>query len=203
MKKYAEDYAHMSDTTTVLTPLNAHLWERHPEDFYVEPEWCSRRLFEEVLFDGSVLDPACGLGRVVESAHKCGLVAFGADIIARSPICRAEENFFHKCYKVENIVSNPPFSVAEAFTRHALQSVMYKLALLLPSKWLYGYKRSLWLETTPLRTVLALAPRPSMPPGHVIAAGIDPGGGRYDFAWFIWEIGYRGRPELSWLRRDK
>jgi hypothetical protein len=59
-----------------------------------------------------------------------------------------------------------------------------------------------WLADTPLARVWLLTPRPSMPPGHVIANGEKPGGGSQDFAWLVWEQGYRGKPELGWLRRD-
>jgi len=35
-----------------------------------------------------------------------------------------------------------------------------------------------WLQGTPLRRISLLTPRPSMPPGHIIAAGSKPGGGQ-------------------------
>jgi hypothetical protein len=41
-----------------------------------------------------------------------------------------------------------------------------------------------------------------MPPGHVIARGEKPGGGKMDYCWLVWEIGYEGPPEMRWLRRD-
>lgn len=42
----------------------------------------------------------------------------------------------------------------------------------------------------------------AMPPGHVIDAGQKPGNGTTDYAWFIWQIDYDGKPEIGWLRRD-
>jgi hypothetical protein len=42
-----------------------------------------------------------------------------------------------------------------------------------------------------------------MPPGAVIEAGMKPGGGTTDFAWFLWLKGFDGRPEIGWLRRDE
>lgn len=32
----------------------AHIWERDPNDFYVEEEWCSARLFAEEHFANSI-----------------------------------------------------------------------------------------------------------------------------------------------------
>jgi hypothetical protein len=45
------------------------IWSRHPEDFYCEPEWCSTRLFATEHFEGAIVDPSCGLGRIVEVAR--------------------------------------------------------------------------------------------------------------------------------------
>jgi hypothetical protein len=46
-----------------LRKRKSHLRDRDPNDFYVEPEWCSMRLFEVERFEGRTIDPACGLGR--------------------------------------------------------------------------------------------------------------------------------------------
>lgn len=179
---------------------DAHLWARHPEDYYVEPSWVSRRLFDVEKFDGVICDPACGSGRIIESAICAGYLVRGSDIVKRDPSCVFIEDFFVGNKSLDNIVSNPPFGVADAFAAHALE-LAPKVALLLPTKWMNGAKRGAWLETTPLRRVWLLGPRPSMPPGPVIEAGIAPGNGTTDFAWFVWERGYEGRPELRWLRR--
>jgi hypothetical protein len=60
-----------------------------------------------------------------------------------------------------------------------------------------------WLAATPLARVYLLTPRPSMPPGHVIAAGEKPGGGTQDFVWLVWDHDYAGAPTLHWLHRDR
>lgn len=182
---------------------NAHLWKRHPEDWYVEPEWCSRRLFEVEPFVGRVFDPSCGLGRIVESARSKGLVAHGHDIVARSEICEHEADFLNSAIvAADNIVSNPPFGIADEYARHALAIVRSKVALLLPTKWMNAAGRGAWLETTPLARVYLLSPRPSMPPGPVIEAGIKPGNGTTDFAWFVWDRGHVDAPAIRFLRRD-
>ncbi|MDB5596231.1 MAG: uncharacterized protein JWM36_3192 [Hyphomicrobiales bacterium] len=183
--------------------LNAKIWDRHPDDWYVEPEWVSERLFATEKFEGNVYDPACGMGRILKAAAAAGLEHVGSDLIMRSESCRMQMDFLTEAfYRADNIVSNPPFKHAEAFVVRALERATGKVAMLLPSKWMHGDKRSRWLETTPLRRVLYITPRPSMPPGPVIEAGINPGGGKEDFAWFIWLRGYDGRPESSWLRRE-
>lgn len=181
---------------------DAHLWVRHPQDWYVEPAWTSERLFDVELFDGLVADPACGLGRILKAADASGHLVHGSDVVKRSVWCEQEKDFLTSIIRADNIVSNPPFGIADKFAAHALRMAGFKVALLLPTKWMNGAKRGAWLETTPLRRVWLLGPRPSMPPGPVIEAGIAPGNGTTDFAWFVWERGYEGRPELHWLRRN-
>jgi hypothetical protein len=190
------------DAEVAPRELNAHLWARHPDDFYVEPFWVSERLFEVERFPGSILDPACGLGRIVMSARNAGYQAFGEDKVERSYFCEREHDFLSDLrFGPDSIVSNPPFGIAQQFAVEAINAARLKVALLLPTLWLHGDERSRWLAETPLRRVLILTPRPSMPPGPVIEAGIAPGGGKNDFSWFIWEAGFSGAPEIGWLRR--
>lgn len=181
----------------------SHIWDRHPQDWYVEPEWCSRRLFEVEHFHGQIYDPSCGFGRIVVSAEQAGLMAYGTDLVLRWERCiRAADFLTEISGSFENIVSNPPFGIADAYARHALDVSFGKVALLLPTKWMNSEKRGAWLETTPLKRVWLLAPRPSMPPGPVIEAGVRPGNGTTDFSWFVWEHGFVGAPEIGFLRRD-
>jgi hypothetical protein len=105
----------------------------------------------------------------------------------------------------DNVVCNPPFNIAEQFVRHALEVTGLKVAVIFPTARLNaanGPKGKYWIRGLPLRRVWLLTPRPSMPPGHVIAAGGKPGGGKMDFCWLVFERGYQGPTELRWLRRD-
>ena len=75
-----------TETQPLRGPLRkreSHLWERDEHDWYVEPEWCSQRLFEKEIFLGEVFDPACGLGRIVIEARNAGLSAGGMDLVDR------------------------------------------------------------------------------------------------------------------------
>ena len=191
-----------------LKPLDsinkdANLWKRDEHDWYVEPSWTSKRLFEEEVFHGTIWDPACGGGRIIREAQKAGFDTRATDIVDRSPICQEVDNFLSRLDYAENIVSNPPFGIADDFVKHALFLAVNKVAMLLPTKWMNSDTRGRWLRTTPLYRVWLLTPRPSMPPGAVVATGAKVGGGTVDFAWFVWLRGYDGEPELHWLHRDK
>jgi hypothetical protein len=181
----------------------SHLWERDPHDYYIEPHWCSERLFQEEGFAGTIVDPFAGSGRILQAAHKAGYRHIGCDIVDRGTHSH-QADFMAEQHgrQWDNIVSNPPFGLCEKLVPLALERTRQKCALLLPVIWIQGDKRSRWLETTPLYKVLFLTPRPSMPPGAVIEAGEKPGAGTKDFAWFIWLTGYKGAPQVGWLRRE-
>src|SRR5262249_16735706 len=50
-------------------PLAAHIWAKEEHGFYIEPQWCSERLFEVEKFNGAISHPAGGIGRVAEAAR--------------------------------------------------------------------------------------------------------------------------------------
>jgi len=199
-----------------LRKRESHLWSREVRDWYVEPQWVSQRLFEAEPFDGHILDPAAGSGRIIEAAAAAGYQIFASDIVSRAPFVREADwlsaswaDQFGMVPAPRNIVSNPPFGICDrakdrpvGFVDLCLERASGKIALLLPANWVQGDKRSRWLETTPLYKVLFISPRPSMPPGAVIEAGGKPGNGTTDYAWLIWLKGFKDAPTIGWLRRD-
>jgi hypothetical protein len=39
-------------------PLGAHIWRKEANGFYVEPGWCSNRLFAAERFTGTIWPPS-------------------------------------------------------------------------------------------------------------------------------------------------
>jgi hypothetical protein len=62
----------MSDIAEIKRAENSHIWQREQTEHYVEPEWCSRRLFAVEKFDGMIADPCCGFGRIPDAAKAAG-----------------------------------------------------------------------------------------------------------------------------------
>lgn len=200
----------------------AHLWPREPNNWYIEPEWCSERLFAQEPFAGDLWDPFAGSGRIVIAARAAGLNAFGTDLFDRQlpePIAGRVDFMGDQLKMVkttDNIVSNPPYvsKTSQVLVDRCLQLARDKVALLLPFRWLVPWERSFWIEKTPLRRVLCLTPRPSLPPGQVVLRRPDeylvpeedlydasPANGNVDFAWYVWEHGHCGAVEVGWCRR--
>lgn len=175
---------------------------RAAHDFYVEPRWAVEALLEVERFPGQSWDPACGGGTIVQAMRARGYACGGTDIEPRGgttvtadflvphPAEGVPFSFVH------NIVTNPPFALAEAFIARALSLATAKVAMLLRLSFLEGQARRTLFETTPLARVWVFSRRVSMPPGGSCSPAK---GGAVAFAWYVWQHGHRGPPQLGWL----
>jgi hypothetical protein len=168
---------------------------------YLEPPWCSVRLFEAEQFPGLVWDPFCGWGRVIEAARAAGYATRATDIADRG---YAQLDGIQDFLKVDHldrdvsIVGNPPFT--DAIVQHAIALDPVKMALIWPFARIVAAWP--WLAAAPLAHLWMLTPRPAMPPASYIAAGQKPEGARVEHCWLIFERGHREPAQLGWLRRD-
>lgn len=181
-------------------PLKAHRWKREQTEWYVEPSWVSERLFQVEPFIHEVWDPACGFGRIPDAARAAHLPAVATDIVDRGyRHLHGTEDFLWTTRRFANIVCNPPFDKFREFAEQALKLTTGKVAMI----WLVPrLNAARWLSGTPLARIWLLTPRPSMPPGHVIASGGKVGGGTSDFCWLVFDKAHVGRPTIGWLHRD-
>jgi hypothetical protein len=132
-------------------PRATRIWPREAAGFYIEPHWCSERLFATEQFIGSVWDCACGTGRIIESARNAGYHVVATDLIDRGyQHFNGRVDFLgceHRC--AENIVVNPPFDLCERFACHALTGLDQppnKVAVI----WLVRrLPAARWLSSTP------------------------------------------------------
>lgn len=190
--------------TGIVRAENSHIWEREQHEHYVEPEWCSRRLFDVEKFQGAIWDPACGFGRIPDAARAAGYAALATDIVDRGYAGLGATADFLGLQAagrdpIGNIIGNPPFDLFERFARHALALAEHKVALIWLTRRLNAAR---WLQQTPLARIWYLTRRPSMPPGYVIARGEKPGRGKQDFCWLVWDRAHFGPPTVGWLHRD-
>jgi hypothetical protein len=185
---------------------HSHIFERHSRDHYVEPAWTSERLFSVENFEGPILDPCCGWGTILTTAHNAGYEVIGSDIVDRRPPEFSfefhQQNIFDLSARrhAGSVVCNPPFDQIFDVTYRCIELARRKVALVCPVRRLNAAR---WLQDLPLRRIWLLTPRPSMPSGDYIKNGGKVHGGTIDFAWLIFEKGYTGTPELKWLHKDK
>jgi hypothetical protein len=184
--------------------IRAHRFKRVRNEHYVDPAWCSSRLFDVETFPGVIWDPACGWGTIQQSAaaRKPPLRVISTDLVDRGwKVGQGGIDFLRRQKLVgeaRSIVCNPPFNLMREFPEHALALGAEKIAMI---ALLRRLPAAHWLKQTPLARIYLLAPRPSMPTGSYIRRGGKVGGGTQDFCWLVWERGFGGKPQMLWLHR--
>lgn len=178
-------------------------YDRDPDDWYVEPPWIVRALFEAEPFPrGMIWDPACGRGTIPTVAAECGLFCAASDKVDRGfPTAQVLDFLQFDGRAAHAIVSNPPYAILRRFVDRALEVSNGHVAILARLAFLEGIGRREWFMRTGLSRVLVSAGRVSCPPGHQAPpiGGPWPKGGKTAYAWFIWRPGYTGDPTLGFL----
>ena len=166
-------------------------------NFYPTPTYVTCSLIDREKFDGLIWEPACGDGAMSNVLQKAGHEVHSSDIVDRG---YGEVGDFLKSNRsVPNIVTNPPFNLAEKFVQKALANTTRKVAMFLPLSFLTSKRRYDWLPHTPLKYVYIFTNRVSLYPSGERG---NLSSGTTDYAWFVWEHGYEGEPTIRWFSPD-
>lgn len=170
-------------------------YERDENDWYIEPDWCVTALKNRVDFNGLVHDPCCGIGTIPKIMR-----GSGADLIDRG-FGYAVRNFLEDQRIYDNIVTNPPYGIAQQIIEYALDHVRHKVAALVQAKFLFSQKRFSLFNARETEAVYVFSRRPSMPPGHLLMKHGEEirGGGSIDYCWVIWNKEHQGGCKMHWI----
>jgi hypothetical protein len=174
--------------------------QREKDDFYPTPPSGTRALLAVEGFDGPIWEPACGDGAISKVLEEAGHTVISTDLVDRGYGEARIDFLMERRLLAPNIVTNPPFKLAEPFIATALGLGASKVALLCRLAWLEGAARRKMFESSPLARVWVFSRRLSMTRSGMVAAGQ---GGLIAFAWFIWEVGHQGAPTLGWIEPDE
>ena len=109
---------------------------------------------------------------------------------------------YNPTVKFDNIITNPPFVLAQEFIEHSLDIIKDggKIAMFLKVQFLEGTKRKKFFDKVPLRYVYVFRARqaPWMN-GNPLNENGKKWSSTMCFAWFIFEKGYNGEPIIRWL----
>lgn len=173
---------------------------RPEHDFYPTPKPATYALLDWMKKDGcfphSAWECACGDGSMSNVILTSGIVLYATDLYDRGDelICKSGLDFLStKECRYEWIITNPPYSQAEEFVRHAL-SLTPNCAMLMKLQFLSGQKRKKLFEEFPLHAVLVFSNRLSM-----YRNGIETNNsGMIDYAWFVWCEG-KHENKIHWI----
>lgn len=166
------------------------------EDFYPTPAWATYALIENETFTGEIHECACGDGRMAEVLKETGQSVFASDLCNRG-YGETGINFLKSLRPTSNIVTNPPFNLAQEFIEHALTMIDHKAAFLLRLAFLESQVRAktLFRDNPPSR-VWVFSERITFYPGGEDGSG----SGATAHAWFVWDKqATNKRTELCWI----
>lgn len=171
--------------------------DREKDDFYPTPPDATRALLRLEKFGSQIWEPACGDGAISNVLSGAGHTVISTDLLDRGYGEPRIDFLMEQRLLAPEIITNPPFKLAEQFARHALDLGVQKLAMLLRLAWLEGTERKRLFESTPLARVHVASRRLSMARGGTdVGKG---GGSMIAFAWFVWDRAHEGPPILSWF----
>lgn len=102
--------------------------------------------------------------------------------------------------KFNNVITNPPFSLAKEFAEKALEVSTGKVILFAKIQFLEGRQRKDFFATHPPKAVYVFSKRVN-PLRNGLE--VDENGKHWSstmcFAWFVWEHGYTGEPCIRWI----
>lgn len=166
-------------------------------DFYVTPRWATAALVSHEQFKGPIRDCACGNGGLSRTLHEFGFSTWDTDLHDHG-YGTPGVDFLTDPRPFGNIITNPPFKLANEFVAHGLQVSTVKLALLMQLTFLetQGRYETLfrYVEKQPTRCYV-FTERLTMYP-HGIRTG---GGSTTAYAWFVWDKTHQQPEPVRWI----
>lgn len=177
-------------------------YARQELDAYFTPEWVTALLCQAETFHETIWEPACGAGHIVEALSKItGHSVIASDIhdhgegysLSDFLKCRAADLWFSG-----DIVTNPPFNLAQKFIEHALEITegrRGKVAMLLPFNFDAAKgRRHLFKDHPAFKVKHALTRRIRW-----VNLEQKKNGPSTNHAWFVWDWKNEQPPVASYL----
>lgn len=158
-------------------------YERREDDLYETPEWCTRVLLRHFSF-GKIWEPAAGRGAMARVLAEDGADVAMSDLRGDSYGIPQIDFLAHRDPVARDIITNPPYSHADEFVRHALKLTEQSgnwVAMLLRNEWDTAMSRDdLFDEGSRFRAKVILTDRPRWIPGTTVRP-------RHAYAWYCWQ----------------
>ena len=164
-------------------------------DFYPTPPWGTKALIKYETFTGTILEPCCGDGAMAEILKDTGCNIIASDLHDRGYGTQAD--FLSLTGPYTNIVTNPPFNIAEDILDHALKIATNKVCLLVRAPFLESVSRyHRFYKSQPPSRVYMFTERLSIYPAGQSAKG----GGTIAYCWMVWDkASIDNITELRWI----
>ena len=170
--------------------------EERGDDLYETPVEAMHTLLALESFSGDVIEPSVGRGAILRPLEDAGYAVAISDAVDRGIVtkegeCQGVADFLKTVCAVDgwDIVTNPPYGVANAYIAHALREFRPgKMAMLLNLNFLAGFDdpdRCYVMDENPPSRVYVFTRR--LPMMHRDGWDGPKASSQMNTAWFIWE----------------
>jgi len=171
--------------------------ERTEWDYYATDPAALEALLKRETFAPNVWEPCCGGGHLSNVLKAHGYNVKESDIVDRI----GNEIIDFLCFPPQfdgDIITNPPYAMAKECVEQALSCIPEgnKVAMFLKLTFLEGKARKALFRTSPPVRIYVFSERQKCAPNGDFS-GIKSSAVCY--AWFIWEKGYKGQPQIYWI----
>lgn len=182
--------------------------KRNKNDYYQTPYSMTRQLLEVENFEGNILEPCCGAGAIVKVLKDYDKSVDYCDLnneFSLTGVFKNFKDFINDDFdRYDNVITNPPYSLAKEFILKAKQITNNKIAMLLPLNYLHGVTRynEIYLDRKfPLKAVYIFCRY-----GMLEETIRDDGTyrtGMMVYAWYVWDKSYKlAEPIIRWLNNN-
>lgn len=182
--------------------------EREENDFYATDPYAVRialPVFKRIGLNKKVWECACGNGNLSEELKSNGYSVYSSDLINRN---YGEVSDFLKVTDRFNgdILTNPPFSLAEKFIEHGMTLLNEgnRMFLLLKIQFLESAKRKKIFQKYNLEYLIVNSERICCAKDNEFDKYFKRkndhyAGGTQFYAWFVFKKGYNGDSKIIWI----
>ena len=173
--------------------------DRVADDFYATPAESIKSLLavEDIIYPA--LEPACGDGAIAKLLDY-SMGVFASDLISRGYGASGIDFITSPTGTFGTVITNPPFNLFQEFAEKSLKIATHKVIFFGKLQALEGKKRATFMQNSPLRTVYVFKSRQNpLRNGSPVDEKGKPWSSTMAFAWFVWEIGYEGKPLIEWM----
>jgi hypothetical protein len=160
-------------------------------DFYPTPDYATEELLKRERFEGSIWECACGDGAIAKFFPTCKATDLRTDL----GYGQRGVDFLKTTDSVDNIITNPPYSLGQEFVEHALECANKKVVMLLKLVFLESVGRKPLFDRNMLKTVYVFRRRLKIYKDGIIGKN----SGLIAYAWYIWDKEYNGKPQIEWI----
>ena len=173
--------------------------ERQSDDYYATEPEAVVELLKREIFSDEIWECAVGGGHIAKVLCDNNYLVQASDIIDRGyPKTKIVDFLKYNNSNVNDIVTNQPYKYAKEFVNHALDISCdgVKVAMFLKLTFLEGQARKELFAKYPPKTIYVFSKRVKCAKNgdfkSITSSAVA-------YAWFVWEKGFKGTPEIKWI----